>query len=213
MKRLLTLILLALFLATLPGEAYGKSVKAYFNGQEATVSGVELSPGESFTVDLCITPDEEADAFAELDEPGVTRAYDRLSGDELMPKTFKRCNASSGARFHWVLAANGHWVNGTAPVNIYYQINRRDSNDVFARGYFTVAEAFISPGVPSVAATGRENAEKTPGPGGIMTAAGILIALLIGRTAKAKPPGAPRKPDDLSGKRTRNCPGTVRGTF
>jgi sarcinarray family protein len=185
MKRLLTVILLALFLATLPGVANGRSVKAYFNGQEATVSGVELRPGELFAIDLSITPDDEADAYAEIDEPGVERAYDRQSGDELMPTTFKCCNASSGARFHWVLAASGRWLNGTAPVNIYYQINRRDSNVVIASGYFTVADAFIAPGAP-VAATadpGDKKVGKTPGPGVIITLAGIFIALLKGRTA------------------------------
>ena len=56
MKKLLTVLLLALFLATLPGEAYGKSIKAYFNGQEATVSGIVLRQGEPFTVDLYVTP-------------------------------------------------------------------------------------------------------------------------------------------------------------
>jgi sarcinarray family protein len=180
MKRLLTVFLLAMLLATLPGAAYGKSIRAYFNGQEATVSDVELRQGESFTVDLYVTPDDEADVYAELDEPGVTRAYDRLSGDELVLSDFKRCNASAGAVFHWVLAANGGWVNGTAPVNIYYQINRRNSNDVLTRGYFTVVEAFILPGAAIDAA---DEAKKTPGPGGILAVAGIMIALLIRKTA------------------------------
>lgn len=187
MKRLLIVILLALFLATLPGEAYGRSVKAYFNGQEATVSGVDLRPGEPFAVDLYITPDDEADAYAEVDEPGVPRAYDRLSGDELMPTSFKHCNASSGARFHWELAASGRWLNGRAPVNIYYQINRRDRNDIIASGYFTVVDAFIAPGSP-VADTDDpvdKKVEKTPAPGVIITLAGILVALFKRRTASS----------------------------
>jgi sarcinarray family protein len=184
MKRLLTVIFLALFLATLPGEADGKSIKAYFNGQEATVTGVELHPGESFTVDLYITPDADADACAEIDEPGITRAYDRLGGDELVPMTFKRCNASSGAWFHWVLAASGRWLNGTAPVNIYYQVNGRDSNDIVARGYFTVVDAFITPGVPrdNPVFPVEKNIEKTPGPGAILVLTAVLVALFRRRT-------------------------------
>jgi sarcinarray family protein len=185
MKRRLIVLLLALLLATLPGEANGKSIKAYFNGQEATVSGIVLRQGEPFTVDLNITPDNEADAWAEIDEPGITRAYDRLGGDELMPTAFKRCNASTGARFHWELAASGNWVNGTAPVNIYYQINGRNSNDVFARGYFTVVEAYIIPGNPPAEAVEfiDKNVEKTPGPGAMIALAGIIVALLTRRTA------------------------------
>ncbi len=183
MKRLLTVIVLTLFLATLPGEADGKSIKAYFNGQEATVSGVELHHGEAFTVDLYITPDTDADAYAEIDEPGVARAYDRQSGDELVPTTFKRCGTSSSARFHWVLAANGGWSNGTAPVNIYYQVNRRDSNDIIARGYFTVVDAFITPGAQMAdqACPVEKNVEKTPGPGVILTLTGIFVGLFIRR--------------------------------
>ncbi len=185
MKKLLTLLLLALFLAALPGEAYGKSVKAYFNGQEATVSGIVLRQGEPFTVDLNVTPDNEADVWAEIDEPGITRAYDRLGGDELMPTAFKRCNASTGARFRWVLAANGNWLNGTAPVNIYYQINGRNSNEVYASGYFTVVEAYISPGrlLTETADMADKMAEKTTGPGAIIALTGILVALLMRRTS------------------------------
>ena len=76
MKSLYIIVILILLLATLPGEACGKSIKAYFNGQEATVTGVVLHPGEPFTVDLYMTPDKESYAYAEIDEPGVTRAYD-----------------------------------------------------------------------------------------------------------------------------------------
>ncbi|HEY3274209.1 MAG TPA: sarcinarray family MAST domain-containing protein [Methanocella sp.] len=185
MKKLLTLLLLALFLAALPGETYGRSIKAYFNGQEATVSGIVLRPGERFTVDLNVTPDNEADVWAEIDEPGTSRAYDRLDGDELMPTEFKRCNVNTGARFHWVLAANGNWLNGTAPVNIYYQINGRNSNEVYASGYFTVVEAYITPeaAVAGTAGTDKKNSENVPGPGVIVALAGTLIALLIRRTA------------------------------
>jgi sarcinarray family protein len=183
MRRLLFLFLLALFLATMTGMASGKSIKAYFNGQEATVSGVDLRPGERFTVDLYVTPDGEADVYAELDEPGIDRAYDRLSGDELVPTAFKRCNASSGARFHWVLAASGRWTNGTAPANIYYQIDRRDSNDVIGSGYFTVVDAFILPGPPTAGAsdTVNDKVHKTPGLDIVIAMAGILIALLHAR--------------------------------
>jgi sarcinarray family protein len=184
MKRLLTVIFLVLFLATLPGEADGKSIKAYFNGQEATVTGVELRPGEAFAVDLYITPDGDADVYAEIDEPGITRAYDRQSGDELVPTTFKRCNASSGAWFHWVLAASGRWSNGTSPVNIYYQVNRRDGNDIVDRGYFTVVDAFIIPGTSTDNAdySVEKKVEKTPGPGVILILTGILVGLFKRRT-------------------------------
>jgi sarcinarray family protein len=179
-KKLLTIILLVALFTMLPAIADGRSIRAFFNGQEATVTGIVLRPGEPFTVDLNITPDNEADVWAEIDEPGAPRAYDRLGGDELVPAAFKRCNASAGAVFHWELTVNGCWVNGTAPVNIYYQINGRDSNVVYASGYFTVVEAFIAPSAEP-AASADKNVEKTPGPGAAITLAGILVALLARR--------------------------------
>jgi sarcinarray family protein len=183
MKKLLAVLLLALLLATLPGEAYGKSIKAYFNGQEATVTGILLRQDEPFTIELNITPDSEADAWAEIDEPGTSCAYDRLAGDELKPSAFKRCNTSAGARFRWVLAANGNWVNGTAPVNIYYQINGRNSNEIYASGYFTVVEAYISPGtaVSEPADLTDENRVSTSGPGGILALIALVLSLITRR--------------------------------
>jgi sarcinarray family protein len=183
MKVVLTVMLLVIVLTVLPGVADGRSVKAYFNGQEATVSGITLNKGERFTVDLYAVPDGEADVWAEIDEPGEPRAYCRISGDELTPEAFKPCNASAGARFHWELAAGGDWAGGTAPLNAYYQINGRNSNNVIARGYFTVVEAYISPENPvadmdnNTGATDK-NAEKTPWPGLITCLACIVVAML-----------------------------------
>lgn len=183
MKKILVLLLLALMLAVVPGETGGRSIKACFNGQEATVTDVVLRPGEPFTIDLYITPDDEADAWAEIEEPGNPRAYDRLSGDALVPTDFKRCNTSAGAHFHWELAANGRWTGGTAPVNIYYQINSRNSNDVIVQGYFTVADAYISPeeSPENTAGDTDRKTGKTPSPGVIATLACILAALLTRR--------------------------------
>lgn len=183
MKNFLTILVLAvLFAMLLPGEACSKSIKAYFNGQEATVSDIVLSPGEPFEVDLVIRPDSEAYVFAEIDEPGVTRAYDLLSGDPLMPTKAKTCNASSPASYHWEMAANGNWVDGNAPVNIYYQVNIPGKSEVLFRGYFTVADAYIVPGdlyVSTLDDTSDKNSGKTPGPSIITTIAGIGAALLI----------------------------------
>jgi sarcinarray family protein len=182
-KKLFVVLLLLLLLGTVPGEAGGRSVRAYFNGMEATVSGVVLRPGEEFTIDLDITPDNESYAYAEIDEPGTVRAYDRVRGDDLVPASFKSCNASEGARFRWVLAANGRWVDGTAPVNIYYQINSPGGNDIAASGYFTVVDAYIAAGAPTaVPCAADEKAGQAPGPGALIALAGILVATLIRRT-------------------------------
>ncbi len=93
-----------------------------------------------------MTPDKESYAYAEIEEPGVTRAYDLLEGDPIMPTDFKHCNASSAAHYRWVMAANENWIEGTAPLNIYYQLNLVGQTTPSASGLFTVVEAYIAPG-------------------------------------------------------------------
>ncbi|WP_424357848.1 sarcinarray family MAST domain-containing protein [Methanocella sp. MCL-LM] len=137
-----------LFLAILAvscDEVNARSIKAYFNGQEATVENVSLHVGEPFTVDLYMTPDGDSFAYAILTEPGYTRAYDRISGEAVGDTVTKKCNESSPAHFSWTLAANDQWVNGTAPVNVYCQLNRKGDTSPYARAYFTVVDARILP--------------------------------------------------------------------
>ena len=176
MRGALAVLLLLLFLGTVPCSS-GRSVRAFFNGREATVSNISLSPGEPFTVDLYITPDGDATTYAELDEPGAPRAYDRVGGDELMPTAGKYCNASHAARYHWAMVVSDRWTDGTAPLNIYYQINRPGSDFMIASGYFTVVEAYIAPGKAMVAGGGEARGEAMPTPG--PEALSVLIALAV----------------------------------
>jgi sarcinarray family protein len=185
MKTLYAIVILTVLLALVPGEAGGKSIKAYFNGEEATVTGVVLHPGEAFVVDLYMTPDLESYAYAEIDEPGVTRAYDRLEGDAIRPAVFKLCNASSAAHYRWVMAANENWIGGIAPLNIYYQLNDRDKTSPSASGLFTVVEAYIAPGETEADvldnSTAREPATASS-PGLITLALGMILAtMMIGK--------------------------------
>lgn len=179
MKYRYIIVILILLLATLPGEACAKSIKAYFNGQEATATGVVLHPGERFTVDLYMTPDKESYAYAEIDEPGITRAYDLLEGDPIRPTDCKRCNASSAAHYRWVMAANENWLDGTAPLNIYYQLNDKGQTNPSASGLFTVVEAYIAPGKAAAGTSSlpaTEVPEKVSSPGLFATAFGVIIA-------------------------------------
>jgi sarcinarray family protein len=188
-KTLYAVVVLIVLLAIVPGEAGGKSVKAYFNGQEATVTGVILHPGEPFAVDLYLTPDRESYAFAEIDEPGVTRAYDRLEGDTIMPTAGKPCNASTAAHYRWVMAANENWLGGTAPLNIYYQLNDKGQTSPSASGLFTVVDAYIAPGemtaeVSNPSTAGRPAMVSSPG----------LVTLVLGMTLATIAIGNKRKP-------------------
>jgi sarcinarray family protein len=148
---LMPVLVLVLLSSILPGEACGRSIKAYFNGQEATVTGIELSPGEPFTVDLYMTPDGESYAYAEIDEPGFPRAYDRREGDAIRPTACKSCNASHPAHYRWVMAPSGAWSGGIAPLKIYYQMNDPGESTPSVSGLFTVMEAYIAPATPAPA--------------------------------------------------------------
>ncbi|HUL62823.1 MAG TPA: sarcinarray family MAST domain-containing protein, partial [Methanocella sp.] len=148
------------------------------------VSNISLSPGEPFSVDLYITPDGDAATYAELDEPGTPRAYDRVGGDELMPKAGIYCNASQAAHYHWAMVVSDRWTKGTAPLNIYYQLNRPGSDFMIASGYFTVVDAYIAPGKATVAGCGdvQGSATPTPGPGALSVLIALAVALFYSRT-------------------------------
>jgi len=180
-KTLYAMVILIVLLAMVPGEAGGKSIKAYFNGQEATVTGVVLHPGEPFAVDLYLTPDRESYAFAEIDEPGITRAYDWLEGDTIMPTGGKPCNASNVAHYRWVMAANENWLGGTAPLNIYYQLNDKGQTSPSASGLFTVVDAYIAPGAVNADISNLSTAGKpatVSSPGLILLVLGMIMATI-----------------------------------
>ena len=151
-RTLLCALLILTIAIALHGDGAGaRSIKAYFNGQEATVENVSLHAGEPFAVDLYVVPDGDSFAYAILTEPGYTRAYDRISGEAVGDTVTKTCDESSPAHFSWTLAANDQWVNGTAPVNIYCQLNHQGDTHPYARAYFTVVEARILPADTGIA--------------------------------------------------------------
>jgi sarcinarray family protein len=122
------------------------AIKAYFNGQEATVDGITLKVDEPFTVDLNITPDCDSIVSVILMEPGSGRSYKSLDGNTAYDFLDVKCRSGETCRFHWELAANGDWTDGTAPVNIYYQLNdAKQCDQMLYSGEFTVVDPYISP--------------------------------------------------------------------
>jgi sarcinarray family protein len=122
------------------------TIKAYFNGQEATVDGVTLKVDEPFTVALNITPDRDSIVSVILMEPGSGRSYKNLSGNITYDFIDVKCKSGETCRFQWMLAPNGEWTDGTAPVNIYYQLNdAKQCDQMLYSGEFTVVDPYISP--------------------------------------------------------------------
>lgn len=120
-------------------------IKAYFNGHEATVTGVTLKVGEPFTVDLYVTPDRHTTVSVRLREPGDgLESYERIAGDPAGDIVRREGGPGDTAHFHWVLAPTGAWAGGTAPLNVQYDVwGETMGGDV--QGDFTVVEAYISP--------------------------------------------------------------------
>jgi sarcinarray family protein len=145
--RLIYILLLALVLSILlAGDVSARHViKAYFNGQEATVTGTRLKVGEPFTVDLYVTPDRYTTVAALLREPGGDEdAYALISGDPKGTVVRKKGSPNDTAHFQWTLAPTEAWAGGTAPLNLQYDV-WGETMDGDVQGYFTVVEAYISP--------------------------------------------------------------------
>lgn len=143
--RIWALLLALAVLIFISGDAEAKHViKAYFNGQEATVTGITLKVDEPFTVDLYVTPDRYTTVSVRLREPGGgLGSYRRISGD---PEDIvrKKGGPDDTVHYQWVLAPTDAWTGGTAPLNIQYNV-WGETMDSDVQGYFTVMEAYISP--------------------------------------------------------------------
>jgi sarcinarray family protein len=124
------------------------NIKAYFNDREATVDNVTLKVGEPFTIDLYFSPDRDSIIDVLLTEPGIEDSYDRIDGESKGGDYIEKiCMAGNTTHLHWVLAANGKWIDGTSPVNIAYNIDDYPYNPrtQHIMGEFTVVDAYISP--------------------------------------------------------------------
>jgi sarcinarray family protein len=145
MKMAIMAVLL-IVLVLCAGDASARHViKAYFNGQEATVAGVKLKIGEPFTVDLYVTPDRYTTVATLLREPGGGEdAYALISGDPKGIITRKKGGPNDTAHFQWKLAPTEAWAGGTAPLNLQYDV-WGETMDGDVQGYFTVVEAYVLP--------------------------------------------------------------------
>lgn len=178
-------ILLLLVMIILPGLSESRSIKAYFNSQEATVTGVVLHKGERFSVNLTVTPDTDSFIYVFLTEPGVTQAYELVDGRDKGNIENRKCQAGATTGFSWDLVANGNWAGGDAPLNIYYQINDQGMSDNEVSGCFTVVDAYISPQNDATATNDHTDQPSEAMPG-ITALAAIAITVTVGALSRKK---------------------------
>ena len=120
--------------------------KAWFNGKNATVVGVELKVGEPAEVKVEVMSKINGIVAIQLTEPGVTKAFE-ASGPSKEDEPIINYNVTNGWSkiYTWKITPNGAWKNGNAPINIFVQFNKiingKQKGDKTIQ--FTIANPYI----------------------------------------------------------------------
>jgi sarcinarray family protein len=140
---ILVLMLFFLIFQTAAGSEneYGL-VKAWFNGENATVNGVELKIGEPAEIRVEVMSKINGDVIIQLYEPGVSRAFEVINGPSVIEKRIDNLNIESGwsKTYTWTVAPSGSWKNGNAPINIFVQFYKGMKDKKID---FTIANPYI----------------------------------------------------------------------
>jgi sarcinarray family protein len=124
---LLILITLVLFFQIAAGAEndYG-IVKAWFNGQNATVNGIQLKIGEPVELKIEVVSKINGQVFIKLKEPGYSKAFNVLNGPSKQDESIDNYDITAdwSRTYTWTITPNGAWKNGNAPINIFVQFNK-----------------------------------------------------------------------------------------
>ncbi len=152
-------------------------VRAWFDGKNATVNNVQLKIGEFAEVKVEVISKIKGDASIKLKEPGVTKAFNFISGPSKEEEWITNMNVDSGWSkiYVWTLSPNGEWKNGNAPINILVQFNKGMIDKTIQ---FTIANPYIlDEQYTGAASTTTSPAPKTTEPGAPMKTAPFLSLL------------------------------------
>lgn len=140
---ILTIILLNFQIALGSENDFGIA-NAWFNGENATVNGIELKIGEPSEIKVEVVSKVEGHVFVALTETGVTKAFDVLNGPSKQDERLDNLNINKGwsKTFVWEVTPNGAWKNGNAPINIYVGFYNTKSK-VDKNIKFTIANPYI----------------------------------------------------------------------
>lgn len=122
-------------------------LRAYFNGEEATVLDAVVSVGQPCALELAV----RANAHLEyvvlcVYEPGADQVYSLLEGQ--LSSAVYDVPEGTELRFRWVVAPNGDWTGGRAPIQLFYSIRTAGTTnfaggDAAIRGTFAFANPYI----------------------------------------------------------------------
>ena len=187
MKRILYLILVLLICFNQntfaePAENDFGIVNAWYNGQEATVENIQLIVGETAEITVSINSKIDCNVYVKLINPLVTVPYDIISGPSDLDESIDNRGVKSGwtTNYTWIIAPNGEWTNGNAPINIFVQFS--DRGDVRIEE-FTIANPIIfdkQNSGPTRTTTDPSSTDQSPSQGSPgFGVAGALLGILL----------------------------------
>lgn len=122
-------------------------VKAWFNGKNATVEGIELKVGEPSELKVEVISKINGNIYIKLYEPGFTNAFEVINGSSAIGTTLPNSGVSDGwsRTDTWTVAPNGDWKNGNAPLNIFVQFSKIENGKKKGEKTidFTIANPYI----------------------------------------------------------------------
>ncbi|MCX9088764.1 MAG: sarcinarray family MAST domain-containing protein [Candidatus Methanoperedens sp.] len=197
MKSLKYILILSVVLFSNFEIAYGAEndygiVKAWFNGKNATVKGVELKLGEPAEIKVEVTSKINGTVALELTEPGVTKAF-KVTGQSKLDESIVNYDVITGWSkiYTWTITPNGAWKNGNAPLNIFVQFDKIVNGEIKGDKtiQFTIANPYILDEQYTGAATTPETtasragtqAKEAPFLPVIFTVSALLLAWRWGR--------------------------------
>jgi sarcinarray family protein len=166
---LLLIILLTFQTSTAAENEYG-IVKAWCNNEPATVEDINLKVGESIVIKVEVSSKIDGFIDLKLKEPGVTNAFDVISGPSKIGEWITENNVDSDWTkvYTWTIAPNDKWTNGRAPVNILVNFNKEINDDQSIQ--FTIVNPYIldeqySGPSPTLTATDPSSTDQPPSQG------------------------------------------------
>lgn len=115
---------------------------------ETPVKNVLLRTYEPFEVKVEVKTKTECDVVLWLTEPGITKAYEVVSGERKIGTAIINYNCPSNwsKTYRWVVRPSGNWTEGYAPLNIFVQFTKSKNYQQIDRTIEkTLILAYISP--------------------------------------------------------------------
>ncbi len=118
-------------------------VNAWYNGEEATVKGVQLKIGEPAEIKVEVSSKIDGHVIVKIVNPLKTESYEVVSGPSLIDESIDNLFIKSGwnETYIWIIKPTGKWTNGNAPINLFVQFN--EAYDEYEIVKFTIANPHI----------------------------------------------------------------------